>query len=99
MIRKCKRCNTSIEDKKANAVYCSDICRVRDYRLSHGISDPFNPSANVPPAKAELHPFYYAYPLQCCNKPSYIHTSNDIFHVQCLNCGVRWDVFITKSSR
>lgn len=99
MQRRCKNCNKSIEDKKINAVYCSDICRVRHYRVSHGISDPFNPSANIPAAKARLHPYFYPYRLECCSRPSYVHLSNDILNVQCENCGVRWDVFITKSSR
>lgn len=98
MERKCKNCGQSLEGRKTNANFCSDICRVRHYRLTKGIPDPFNPSANVPKAKASLHPYFYSYPLECCNKPAYYHPST-ILNIKCSNCGAVWEVFISKSSR
>lgn len=99
MIRKCKNCNKSIENKKDNAVFCSDICRVRHYRFSHGISDPFKPSANIPYAKARLHPFYYTINMECCEKPLYEHPSKDIKNAICLNCGSRWEIYISTTKK
>lgn len=99
MNRTCKNCGESLEGRKVNANFCSDICRVRHYRLSKGIPDPFNPSAHMPIAKAKLHPFYYSYNLNCCHKPAYFHPSNNLFSIQCSSCGMLWEVFVTKNSR
>jgi DNA-directed RNA polymerase subunit RPC12/RpoP len=100
MERKCNNCGKSLEGRKANAVFCSDLCRVTHYRAARGLPDPFNPAKNIPKSKVKLHSYFHWYPLSCCNNPEYMHPNNNqLLNIRCMNCGAIWEVFITKSSR
>ena len=40
-MKTCAYCGSLIKGKQKSAKYCSDICRLRAYRVRHGIPEPF----------------------------------------------------------
>ena len=42
-MKKCAYCGKTIIGKQKTAKFCSDICRLRAYRVRHGIDEPFKP--------------------------------------------------------
>src|SRR5690554_7323203 len=54
-MKKCAYCGGPIIGKQKTAKFCSDICRLRAYRVRHGISEPFEPKEGKKQARSEEH--------------------------------------------
>lgn len=91
-MKNCEYCGDAIRGKRKTARFCSDICRLRAYRVRHGISEPFEPKEGKKQAKNE----YLEAPQ---NIKSYTCCENARFYspvgrwgelLICDNCGAVW---------
>lgn len=78
-MKTCNYCGKPIEGKKATAIYCSEICRIRAYRRRNDIAEPTLPYGAK---KSVLKPFL------CCGQPLVSEDRGNT--LICPICGDKW---------
>jgi len=106
MDRTCKNCKVSINHKRTDAKFCSDICRAVYFRKEKGLPELFH-MYDIPESIRELNPYFYSEHMQDwleklhkdkgCNKPHYHHPpSSKQTEIECINCKQRFSIVITN---
>jgi flavodoxin len=91
-MKKCAYCGGPIIGKQKTAKFCSDICRLRAYRVRHGIEEPFEPKKGKKQPEndfLETSPKIKSY--TCCeNACFYSPVARWGELLICDNCGAVW---------
>jgi len=83
-MKTCAYCGKSIEDKRKNAKYCSNICRIKAYRNRHGIDEPFQQEKPLNPPKNVIS-------FTCCENGHFYSPVGRWGEILiCDNCGAVW---------
>jgi len=86
-MKTCNYCGSSIDGRRKNAKYCSNICRIKAYRARHGISEPFEEES----ASNRLFRGQESKSYTCCENGQFYSTVGKWGEVlKCDNCGAVW---------
>ncbi len=91
-MKKCAYCSGPVIGKQKTAKFCSDICRLRAYRVRHGISEPFEPKEGKKQAKNEyLEAPQNVKSYTCCENGRFYSPAGRWGEVLiCDGCGAVW---------
>ena len=89
-MKKCAFCEKMIVDRQKTAKYCSDLCRLKAFRLRNGIPEPFTRDTALNEPQNE-----YSYKIKsftCCENGRFYSPVAKWGEVLiCDNCGAVWE--------
>ena len=92
----CLYCGESMQGKRNIAKFCSDICRLKAFRVRHGIPDPFGKTGENTALKQPLFDGQETKSFTCCENGKFYSPLGEWGKVlKCDTCGATW-VSISK---